>query len=218
MNRVRDEMREPTLAVAADGAMPSSPLAELVARTVAGLGYELVDLERAGHGLLRVTLDLAAADGAGGAGRIGIDDCERVSRQLTHLFAVEGIDYDRLEVSSPGMDRPLRGARDFMRFAGAMVKVQLYSPIDGRRRLRGRLLGLVSEPAAAQGASDRVRMTLVPEPPPPGPRGKRGSRARKVEVGETLEFALAEVEKARLAPEWEFDRDAIDRTAQSRTE
>jgi len=215
-------MREPTLAVAADGAMPSSPLAELVARTVAGLGYELVDLERAGHGLLRVTLDLAAADGAGasagGAGRIGIDDCERVSRQLTHLFAVEGIDYDRLEVSSPGMDRPLRGARDFVRFAGAMVKVQLYSPIDGRRRLRGRLLGLVSVPAAAQGASDRVRMTLVPEPPSPGPRGKRGSRARKVEVGETLEFALADVEKARLAPEWEFDRDAIDRTAQSRTE
>jgi len=215
-------MREPTLAVAADGAMPSSPLAELVARTVAGLGYELVDLERAGHGLLRVTLDLAAADGAGasagGAGRIGIDDCERVSRQLTHLFAVEGIDYDRLEVSSPGMDRPLRGARDFVRFAGAMVKVQLYSPIDGRRRLRGRLLGLVSGLAAAHGASDRVRMTLVPEPPPPGPRGKRGSRARKVEVGETLEFALADVEKARLAPEWEFDRDAIDRTAQSRTE
>jgi len=215
-------MREPTLAVAADGAMPSSPLAELVARTVAGLGYELVDLERAGHGLLRVTLDLAAADGAGasagGAERIGIDDCERVSRQLTHLFAVEGIDYDRLEVSSPGMDRPLRGARDFVRFGGAMVKVQLYSPIDGRRRLRGRLLGLVSGLAAAHGASDRVRMTLVPEPPPPGPRGKRGSRARKVEVGETLEFALADVEKARLAPEWEFDRDAIDRTAQSRTE
>jgi len=191
-----------------------------VERTVAGLGYELVDLERAGHGLLRVTLDIAPAGGtsevAGNVRQVGIDDCERVSRQLTHLFAVEGVEYDRLEVSSPGMDRPLRGARDFARFAGAMAKVQLYSPVGGRRRLRGRLLGLVSELSATEGASERVRMTLVPEPAPPAPRGAR--RARKVEAAETVEFALADVEKARLAPEWEFDRDAIKRVAPSQTE
>jgi len=215
-------MREPTAAVPSGSNLLSSSLLALVERTVAGLGYELLALERAGHGLLRVTLDIAPADGAGGAPggarQVGIDDCERVSRQLTHLFAVEGVDYDRLEVSSPGMDRPLRGARDFARFAGAMAKVQLHSPIGGRRRLRGRLLGLVSELSADEGASERVRMTLVPEPPPPAPRGARRARARKVEAGETVEFALADVEKARLAPEWEFDRGAIDRIAPSRTE
>lgn len=210
-------MRERTATVSDAGKLLSSQLTALVERTVAGLGYELLSLERAGRGLLRVTLDVASADAAaaaGGEGRqVTIDDCERVSRQLTQLFAVEGIDYDRLEVSSAGMDRPLRGARDFARFAGAMAKVQLVSPIGGKRRLRGRLLGL----ASGDGAPERVRMTLVPEPAP-APRGAHKGRVRKAQVGETVEFALADVEKARLAPEWEFDRAALQRSAQSHTE
>jgi len=222
----------------------SSALMDLVERTVMGLGYELVDLERAGRGLLRVTLDFAAgvADSAGGeaetnaetnagtdaqtgadalsggaARQVGIEDCERVSRHLTHLFAVEDVDYDRLEVSSPGMDRPLRGARDFRRFAGAMAKVQLLLPNEGRRRVRGRLLGLVAGAPDGTGGSERVRMTLLPPPQAPGPKGARRPRAGKAEEFETIEFALADVEKARLAPEWEFDRNAISRTAQPRT-
>ena len=88
-------------------------LMQLVERTVEGLGYELVDVERAGGGLLRVTLDAPQTPGG-----IGLDDCERVSHQLTHLFAVEGVDYERLEVSSPGLDRRLTKARDFARFVG----------------------------------------------------------------------------------------------------
>jgi len=208
-------MRERTATVSEAGKLLASQLTELVERTVAGLGYELLSLERAGHGLLRVTLDVASGDNrapaAGEGGQITIDDCERVSRQLTHLFAVEGIDYDRLEVSSPGMDRPLRGARDFARFAGAMAKVELVAPIGGRRRLRGRLLGVSS----GDGAPERVRMTLVPEP---APRGARKARLHKPQTGETVEFALADVEKARLAPEWEFDRAALQRSAQLHTE
>ncbi len=184
--------------------------AELLARTVAGLGYELVDVERAGRGLLRVTIDReppegAAAEDAAGTLRITIDDCERVSRHLTHLFAVEGIDYDRLEVSSPGLDRPLRSARDFARFAGALAKVQLCEPVAGKRRFRGRLLGLV---AGADGTADRVRMALIPEGALPvggARRGAPGSRKAGAAVQEeTIEFALADVEKARLATEWEF--------------
>jgi ribosome maturation factor RimP len=188
-----------------------------VERTLAGLGYELVELERAGGGLLRITLDHVPVAGQEEK-HIGIEDCERVSRHLTHLFAVEDVDYDRLEVSSPGMDRPLRGARDFARFAGAMAKVQVFSPASGRRRLRGQLLGLVPADAGAADAgagTPRVRMLLLPEAPPPPPRGARRPRPRKAEPGETIEFALADVEKARLAPEWEFDRNALSRAVPS---
>jgi len=214
VNEARKNLQERSAPVADAGKLLSSPLGALVERTVAGLGYELLGLERAGHGLLRVTLDIAPVEGvglaAGGSGRqVSIEDCERVSRQLTHLFAVEGIDYDRLEVSSPGLDRPLRGARDFARFAGAMATVQLAAPIGGRRRLRGRLLGL----ATGDGVPERVRMTLVPAPQP-SPRGARKARVRELEVEETVEFALADVQKARLAPEWEFDQGAMQRTAQ----
>lgn len=208
-------------------------LRELVERTLAGLGYELVDLERAGRGLLRVTLDVApdasgdagadaganaggreAANGAANERHVGIEDCERVSRHLSHLFAVEEVDYERLEVSSPGMDRPLHGARDFERFAGEMAKVQLFSAVDGRRRLRGRLQGLVAAPD--DGAAPRVRMTLVPEAPPAPARGTRRGKAKAPGELQTIEFALADVEKARLAPEWEFDRQAMGRAAAPR--
>ena len=116
----------------------TSDLYRTVERTVGGLGYQLVDVERLGGGLLRVSLD--AENG------IGLEDCERVSRQLSHLFAVEQVDYQRLEVSSPGLDRRLKGAQDFARFVGKEINVQLYAPsiaAGGRKRLRGRLLQLV---------------------------------------------------------------------------
>jgi ribosome maturation factor RimP len=223
----------------------AAALQDLIERTLAGMGYELVELERAGGGLLRVTLDCApagesagesaAGDAAGAAGErhVGIEDCERVSRHLTHLFAVEDVDYDRLEVSSPGIDRPLRGARDFARFAGEMAKVQLFSAAEGRRRLRGQILAVLPSFAAggvpgeggtmaSEGGSGvpgaRIRMLLLPEAPPPPPKGARRPRARKAVPGETIEFALADVEKARLAPEWEFDRNAIPRTAPQDTD
>ncbi|MGH6643571.1 MAG: ribosome maturation factor RimP, partial [Bradyrhizobium sp.] len=78
----------------------SNGLLATIERTVEGLGYEFVDAEYLAGGLLRVTLDSAKG--------VGLGDCERVSHQLSHLFAVEGVDYQRLEVSSPGVDRPLR--------------------------------------------------------------------------------------------------------------
>lgn len=179
----------------------------LVERSLAGLGYELVDLERAGRGLLRVTLDRAPLDASElpSGESIGIEDCERVSRHLTHLFAVEDVDYERLEVSSPGMDRPLRGARDFARFAGELAKVQLQTQ-QGRKRLRGRLLGLVEMGGQA---GERVRMMLLPPPAEPAAKGARRGKSKLGTPAETIEFALAEVEKARLAPEWEFDRAAL---------
>jgi len=101
---------------------------------LAGLGYELVMLERAGRGLIRLFID--KPDG------ITIEDCVKVSNHLTHWFTVENIDYDRLEVSSPGLDRPLVRPQDYARFAGEPVTLKLRVPMDNRRRLSGQLVGL----------------------------------------------------------------------------
>jgi ribosome maturation factor RimP len=175
---------------------------ELVARAVAAMGLELVELERAG-GLLRVTIDGPEGDD-GRPGPVGIEDCERVSRQLGHALPVEGVEYERLEVCSPGMDRPLRGARDWQRFRGELAKVQLAVLRDGRKRFQGRIAGLAdaapdAAPDAGVAGAQRVRFTLIEAQPPARGRGKA-----KLAEGATIEFALAEVEKARLAPEWEF--------------
>jgi len=102
---------------------------KLVEVTVTGLGYELVDLEMSGRGLLRVFLDKS--------GGITVEDCELVSHQLTRLFAVEGVDYARLEVSSPGLDRPIKKEKDFIRFRGSKVQLKLRLPLDGRRNFTG---------------------------------------------------------------------------------
>lgn len=102
---------------------------KLVEATVAGLGYELVDLERSGRGLLRVFIDKPEG--------ISVEDCQVVSNQLTRLFMVENIDYDRLEVSSPGLDRPLKKEADFVRFAGEKAQLKLRMPLSGRKNFVG---------------------------------------------------------------------------------
>ena len=102
----------------------------LLEKTLSGLGYELVELERSARGvLLRVFIDKP--------GGINVDDCALVSNHLTRVFAVENVGYERLEVSSPGLDRPLRTARDFTRFAGQKAKVKLRVPVDGQRNFVG---------------------------------------------------------------------------------
>ena len=109
---------------------------EFVETTVVGLGYELVDLDVSGKGLMRVFLDKPAG--------ITVEDCELVSRQLTRLFAVEGVDYARLEVSSPGLDRPLKKEADFHRFRGEKVQLKLRLAQEGRKNFVG-LLGEVQD-------------------------------------------------------------------------
>lgn len=104
---------------------------------LSGLGYELVMLERAGRGLMRIFIDKP--------GGVTIDDCVKVSNHLTHLFTVENIDYDRLEVSSPGIDRPLTKPQDYQRFAGEQVTLKLRVPMENRRRLVGQLVGLEAD-------------------------------------------------------------------------
>ena len=137
----------------------------MVEPVVAGMGYELIDLQASNGGrLLRLFIDKP--------GGIGVEDCAAVSRQLSRVFEVEGIDYERLEVSSPGLDRPLRKAADFQRFAGARAEVRMRTAdATGRRKFAGVLRGT---------AEGRVSLEFD---------------------GRTVELALDDIDRARLVPE-----------------
>jgi len=109
-------------------------LEELLTNTLPALGYELVDWEMSPKGrLVRVFIDKPNG--------VDVEDCARVSNHLTRLFAVENVDFDRLEVSSPGLDRPLKTPADFTRFAGEEVDLRLHNPIENSRKLKGTLRG-----------------------------------------------------------------------------
>ena len=155
--------------------------------TVTGLGYELVDVERAPRGLLRVTIDrLPGKAYASGEGEfITVDDCELVTRQLQYALEVDGVAYERLEVSSPGLDRPLKTEAHFERFAGQAVSLTLKQPFQGRKAWKG-VLGRAEPPA---GATDSPGWTLVFD----------DGKGEQV-----LGFALDEVREARLVPVLDF--------------
>jgi ribosome maturation factor RimP len=141
-------------------------LVELIEKAVTGLGYELVDFETSPRArLLRVFIDKEAG--------ISVDDCSTVSHHLTRLFTVENIDYDRLEISSPGLDRPLKKAADFTRFAGEEAQFKLRVPLGNQRNFSGTILGE---------ADGLVRFRID---------------------GEERAFALDNIEKARLVPRFE---------------
>lgn len=139
-------------------------MAEVVESTLAGMGFELVDARASGGGRrLAIFIDRP--------GGITVDHCAEVSRHLARVFAVEGIDYDRLEVSSPGLDRPLRKAADFVRFAGSKVEVRMRTPdASGRRRFTGLLRGADGDVATVEvegrdvalNVDDIERARLVP--------------------------------------------------------
>jgi ribosome maturation factor RimP len=105
-------------------------LHELLESTLTGMGYELVEVERSARGkLLRIFIDKPSG--------ISLDDCVAVSHHLGRLFAVENIVYDKLEISSPGLDRPLRKKSDFIRFTGELVKLKLRFALQGQRNFVG---------------------------------------------------------------------------------
>ncbi len=156
-------------------------LLDLIEKTVGALGYELIDFERAGHGLLRVYIDFSANDAAE-KGSITVEDCSKVSHQLSHVLTVENVSYERLEISSPGLDRPLKKHADYVRFAGqeALIKLRMAIPGAGNRKS---FQGILHEP-------DGEQLKLEFE-------GKDGTAAM-------LDFTLADVDKARLVPQVDF--------------
>ena len=144
-------------------------LQELINKTVAGLGYELVDVEQSPRGrVLRLFIDKPEKQGG-----IDVEDCALVSNQLTRVLAVENVDYDRLEVSSPGLDRVLKKPADFKRFVGSEINLRLRLPMTGRRNFNGVLLGL---------QNDRVSL--------------------RIDTGE-VELDLGNIDKARLVPKFD---------------
>ena len=174
-----------------------------------GLGYELVEIERSAGGLLRVTIDLPWVPGATEEPFVTVEDCEKVTRQLQFALEVDGIEYRRLEVSSPGIDRPLRSERDFERFAGSLVDITLKAPIGkelgasagglvnaNRKKFRGTLERV--EQAGGQGWQVVWRDEPVVKP------GQRVSAKRAPAPLQALGFTLDELREARLAPVVDF--------------
>lgn len=136
----------------------------LLEKTVSGMGYELVGTERPGGGrLLRIYIDKP--------GGITVDDCASVSQQLTRVLDVERVRYDRLEVSSPGLDRLLKSERDFARFAGQRARLKVRMPVDGQRNF----VGMLREAGAG-----RVQLEVE---------------------GRVLSLEIGNVETARLVPD-----------------
>jgi len=178
-------------------------LQQTISDTVQGLGFDLVECERSSGGLLRVTIDHPWQPGANAALRVTVDDCERVTRQLQYALEVAGVDYRRLEVSSPGIDRPLRHALDFERFEGEVIDLALKEPIgaaaaDGqvaanRKKFRGTL-------RRAAGARWQVVWRDEPAVKP----GQRVSARRAIAPQQALEFSLDELQSAHLAPVVDF--------------
>ena len=138
----------------------------LVEKSVTQLGYELVDFEVSNRGkLLRLFIDKPEG--------VNIDDCVLVSNQLGNVLAVENdFDYDRLEVSSPGLDRAIKKESDFVKFTDSRASVKTRMPIEGRKNFIGFL----------KGVNDGV-LTMNVE-------------------GVDVEISLLNIDKARLAPEF----------------
>ena len=180
-------------------------LQQIVEQAVTGLGFELVEISRSAGGLLRVTIDLPWKPEvpAALAPALTVEDCEKVTRQLQFALEVETVDYRRLEVSSPGIDRPLRNEQDLLRFVGEQVDITLKEPVGeaaqglvapNRKKFRGRLERVEGgEGAAAQ-------WQIVWSDAPPAKPGQRVSAKRAPPPVQVLGFVWDEVREARLAP------------------
>ncbi len=150
-------------------------LHELLDKTVTGLGYQLVDVEQSPRGrVLRLFIDKPDKERG-----VDLEDCTLVSNHLSRVLTVENVDYERLEVSSPGMDRPIRKAADFERFSGSEINLKLRLPHGGRRNFNGVLLGM---------QDGKVRLRID---------------AGELNGFKELEFDLANIDKARLVPKFD---------------
>jgi ribosome maturation factor RimP len=181
-----------------------------IERTVTGLGFELVDVERSARGLLRIFIDRIPGhtypEAQGSGEFVTVDDCEVVTRQLLYALEVDGVAFERLEVSSPGLDRPLRKVSDFERFAGYAVELTLKAAFQGRKHWKG-VLGrsgadwsLHLSPAPVGKGSTKSKASGKGKGSPAGPdaAGESG------EPDSELTFQLDEVREARLVPVIDF--------------
>jgi ribosome maturation factor RimP len=186
-------------------------LHETIEQIVKGLGYELVEIERTGGGLLRVTIDRIwtppgeseplAPEAA--EQFVTVEDCERVTRQLQFALEVDDIPYQRLEVSSPGIDRPLKSENDFERFVGQEIDVTLKLPMGAQAM--GQVSGLRKKFRGVLEKSDTPSAwQIVWADEPKTKPGARISKKREPVPLNVLGFKLDELKEARLAPIVDF--------------
>jgi len=188
-------------------------LKEIVEQTVGGLGYDLVEIERSAGGLLRITIDLPWVPPTSPAPAseqfVTVEDCEKVTRQLQFALEVDAVDYRRLEVSSPGIDRPLRHQQDFERFAGQVIDITLKAPLGAaaagqvsanRKKFRGVLERVESAATKVALADDSPAWQIVWRDEPEVKPGAKVSKKRPPAPVQALGFALSELKDARLAP------------------
>ena len=181
-------------------------LQEIVQQTVIGLGYDLVEIQRSAGGLLRITIDLPWTKPVPSVTTteqfVTVEDCEKVTRQLQFALEVDGVEYRRLEVSSPGIDRPLRHIADFERFAGQVIDITLKAPLGtaangqvsgNRKKFRGTL-------ERVEGVDGAVAWQVVWSDAPAIKPGQRVSKKRQPAPMQVLGFTLEELRDARLAP------------------
>jgi len=185
-------------------------LKEIVEQIVTGLGYDLVEIDRSAGGLLRITIDLPwthpVTDALQVEQFVTVEDCEKVTRQLQFALEVDQIEYRRLEVSSPGIDRPLRHNQDFERFVGQVIDVTLKVPLGAaaagqvsatRKKFRG-VLERVDATSDATGAEPSWQIVwrdeVVAKP------GQKISKKRVLPPLQALGFVFSELKEARLAP------------------
>ena len=187
--------------------MASPSTNDTIEQTVTGLGYDLVDIERTTGGLLRVTIDMPYAPEA--EQFINAEDCEKVTRQLQFVLEVEGAEYSRLEVSSPGIDRPLKTEKDFERFLGELIDITLKAPIGvaavagstisaNQKKFRGTL------ERAEQAGDGATTWQIVWSDEPAGKPGQKISKNRVPQPLQAMSFKLDEIQQARLAPVVDF--------------
>ncbi len=176
---------------------------QIVEQTVTGLGYDLVEIDRSAGGLLRITIDWPWQPAPEGTQPlpeqfVTVEDCEKITRQLQFALEVENVEYARLEVSSPGIDRLLRSDADFERFAGEVIDITLKAPIGAaaqgqvnanRKKFRGQL-------ERVQGGGWQI----VWSDEPPVKPGQRVSKKRVPAPLQALGFTFDELREARLAP------------------
>jgi len=173
-------------------------LQQTVEQTVVGLGYDLVEIERCVGGLLRITIDMPWTPDTS-VQYITVDDCEKVTRQLQFALEVEGVDYRRLEVSSPGIDRLLRSAQELERFVGEVLDITLRAPLGdaagphiaaNRKKFRG----------ALEKTPEGGWQIVWSNPQPKSKPGQRVGKNRPPQPLHALGFVWDELQEARLAP------------------
>ena len=177
-------------------------LQQVIESTVTGLGYDLVEIERSAGGLLRVSIDWPWHPGQDAERSIGLEDCERVTRQLQYVLEVEGIDYRRLEVASPGIDRPLKSMQDFERFTGHVIDLVLKEPIGAAAA--GAVSGLRKRFRGTLEREDGALWRIVWRDEPAAKPGQRARRPRQAPPLQAMSFSLGELREARLAPLVDF--------------